>query len=137
MNRILRTTGLVALVACAAGVSISEAQAGGRRHCHCQQMTVAPAMSYSSTAPAVVYSNGVASNGAAPHVSADGRERYQSAYQAPVAQTAPVYVAPAPVYYGNNYYRDNTYYGPEYRPQHFQDRTFQQQNSADRKIRGL
>lgn len=126
MNSLFKTSGILALVACAISVSSSEAQAGGRRHCHYQQTYAAPAMTYSTGAPVVAESN----------TTVDGHQRYQSAYQAPAnGPYAPVYMAPAQTYYNGNGYGNA--YQHRYRPLHFQDRTFEQQNSADRKILGL
>ncbi len=71
MRHVLRISAVV-LAVYAASYSLSEAQAGGRR-CHCQPMyttavtTTAPAMANSGT-------------------TTDGRQRYQSAYQAPAGQ---------------------------------------------------
>ena len=131
MKSILRTSGIVSLVACAVTLAVPEAQAGWRRNCHCQ-----PSYQTAYAAPAMTYSNAPVVADTA--VNPDGRQRYQSAYQAPAPVNntyAPVYAAPARVYYGPSY--DNSNAIDAYRPLHFEDRTFQQQTSANRKIRGL
>ncbi|MES2790641.1 MAG: hypothetical protein V4719_13605 [Planctomycetota bacterium] len=118
MSSLLRNCGAAALVLSAACLSLSQAEAGGRRSaCNCQQYYAAPAATtYVAPAPA-------------PVAATDGRQRYQSAYQAPATNMpAPaVYAAPA-----DNYY----YYGSN-QPLRFQDRTFHDQWDAGRKIRGL
>ncbi len=119
MNGLFRTCGW-AVVACATCLSLSEAQAGGHR-CGCRyHLYATPTMSCSPT-PVVADSN----------ATTDGRQRYQSAYQAPAgAPGTPVYVAPAqPYYYYNNYNNSQAV--------RFQDRPFEEQIRADRKIRGL
>jgi len=110
--RLLKLCGMSALVVCATCLSLSEAQAGGRRWTYSYQPTYyyqpgytvqtyptysTPAYRYSA---APVYSNapGYVNN------NVNGRVRYQSAYQAPV-NSAPVYTAPAytgPVYYNSS-----------------------------------
>lgn len=114
-------------------MSWSEAHAGGRRWgCNNQLVYYAPAANSAwapapgNWAPAPVVTN---------TTTVDGRQRYQSGYQAPVAAPAPVYVAPA-----QRYYDEPNYYDPASqpdRPIHFQDRSSDDQNRADRKIRGL
>lgn len=117
MNKQLRACGLAALVMSAMCLSLSEADAGGRRQaCHCQSYYGAPTANYSTTAPAATTADAVT----------EGRQRYQSAYQAPAPATH--YYAPEPAYY----------YGSSVQQKiPFQDQTFQQQLDAGRKIRGL
>lgn len=107
-----KTCLLGALLLCATCWPASEAAAGWRnRGCNNQTAYAAPATTtyYSSTT--YKYSSGTAPT------TANGRQRYQSAYQggsAPVS--TPVYVAPAPAYYtipadpvyysGNHFYDD-------------------------------
>lgn len=133
MNGILRTCGMIALAACAIGVSWSEVEAGGRRRaCYSQPTYYAPATTAWTPAPAYWAPAPVVANS----TTFDGRQRYRSGYQSPAAAPAPVYAAPV-----GQYDRSEPYYGdrasqPD-RPVHFQDRSFEDQNRADRKIRGL
>lgn len=103
MNRLLRTCGWGALLISAVCVA-SQAEAGGRRWCNYQSNSYYPAY-YSdvATAPVAVGST----------VTTDGRQRYQSGYQAP-ATAAPVYVAPARAYHSGTFYSDRYYYDGAY-----------------------
>lgn len=137
MSHQLRNCGLIALAVCAVAFSNSQAQAGGRRTCYYQPGYYGYYSHYGNAwnpmpgtwvAPPAVADSTVAS---------DGRYRYRSGYQAPapapvtvVAPAEPVYVAPGEPYY------DDRASQPD-RPIHFQDRSFEDQNRADRKIRGL
>ncbi len=125
MNSLLRNCGLAALVVSATCLSLTTAEAGGRRNCYqySNQSYYAPATTYAAPAPAVA--------------TTDGRQRYQSAYQAPAM--------PADTYYGsgNGYYQapaNNYVYGSGHlgggMPLNFQNRTFHDQWDAGRKIRG-
>ena len=127
MNSLLRTCGLAALAMGATCLTLSSAEAGGRRYCGCQQYQP----NYYYTAPTT----------AAPATAAttDGHQRYQSAYQ-----------APATTYYSNDGYNSNNgyysapansfLYGSAHYgggiPLNFQERSFHDQWDAGRKIRG-
>lgn len=126
MNSLLRNCGLAALVVSATCLSLTTAEAGGRRNCnyYSNQSYYAPAATtYAAPAPAVA--------------TTDGRQRYQSAYQAP-AMSGNTYYAP-----GNGYYQapaNNFVYGSGHLgggiPLNFQNRSFHDQWDAGRKIRG-
>lgn len=123
MNSLLRNCGLAALAVSATCLSLASAEAGGRRNYNCysnQSYYTAPAYA----APAVA-------------TTTDGRQRYQSAYQAP-AMPANTYYGP-----GNGYYTapaNNFLYGSGHAgggiPLNFQNRSFHDQWDAGRKIRG-
>ncbi|MDB5337141.1 MAG: hypothetical protein JWN70_2760 [Planctomycetaceae bacterium] len=126
MNSLLRNCGLAALVVSATCLTLTTAEAGGRRNCYHnsnQSYYAAPATT-AYAAPAMV-------------TTTDGRQRYQSTYQAPAM--------PANTYYGsgNGYYQapaNNYVYGSGHlgggMPLNFQNRSFHDQWDAGRKIRG-
>lgn len=144
MSHVLRNCGLIALAVCAVGLWTCEVQAGGwRRDCNYQsgynQSGYYQSGHYGDAwnpMPGTWVAAPVVTN---PTVASDGRYRYRSGYEAPVAASAPapvvvpaerVYVAPGQPYYYDPASQPN-------RPIHFQDRSFEDQNRADRKIRGL
>ena len=108
MKSLLKTCGLAALVLCGICLSLTDAEAGGRRRGCYSQSYYAPAATAYTT---------------------DGHQRYQSAYQAP-ANGNYYYEAPA-----NNYLYGSGHYGGGI-PLNFQDRSFRDQWDAGRKIRG-
>ncbi len=137
MKNVLRISGITFAVLVASW-SWSEAQAGRHRGgASCEHVYASPAPTYSaswytysstSPAPVVADSNQV-----------NGRQRYQSAYQAPAAPNTNVYYAPVQ---SNTYYNGynnslNEYNSNGHSTPRFMDRSFEEQFSADRKIRGL
>ncbi len=102
MSKLLKISG-IALAVFAVSWSLTEAQAGGRRRArYCQPSYLAPVTTYSATA------------------AADGRQRYQSAYQAPNGAV-------------QNYYYHNTP-SPSYRSG---ESLWDKQINDARKIKGL
>jgi len=177
MNSILRTCGFLALAACATCLSVSDAQAGGRRwayqdypgyYGYSQPVYYGyqqPMYYGSNYGPTYTYWNGAnwstAPSNWAPapvvansNVTVNGRQRYQSGYQAPatvvspavtpapIVNTAPVIVvdpARGPIPPGGAAPED-AFYNPVGAPNHalhFENRSFEEQNRADRKQRGL
>jgi len=173
MNSIFRTSGFLALAACITCWSLSEAQAGGRRwayqdypgyYGYSQPVYYGyqqPIYYGSNYGPTYTYWNG-ANWSTAPsywapapvvansNITVDGRQRYQSGYQAPatVVTPAPV-VNPAPVIIVDpargpippgGASPEDAFYNPVIAPNHalhFENRSFEEQNRADRKQRGL
>lgn len=129
MNSVLRTCGLAALTVGVTCLAWGTAEAGGRRYYGCQQYQ----SNYYYTAP-------VTTTYGAPATAAttDGRQRYQSAYQAPTYATVNDGYYSNNGYYSappNNYLYGSGHYGGGI-PLQFQDRTFHDQWDAGRKIRG-